>query len=112
MTESQQQAAPQNPPQNDIDALVNLYQSGQMMQAERACRELLRTYPQSLTVMNVLGAALSGQGKLKESIQVFDKAIQIEPDSAEAYFNRGNALNKLGLLDEAVSSYDKALEFM
>ena len=96
MTESQQQAAPQNPLQDDIAALVKLYQSGQMMEAEQTCRELLKTYPQSLFVMNVLGAALSAQGKLKESVQVFDKVIQLKPDFAEAYFNRGIALMSWG----------------
>ena len=86
------EAETSNPPQNQITALVNLYQSGQMAEAEQACRELLEIYPQSFVVMNVLGAAVSRQGKLKESIQVFDKAIQLKPDYAEAYSNQGVTL--------------------
>ncbi|SVD16634.1 uncharacterized protein METZ01_LOCUS369488, partial [marine metagenome] len=110
VTESQQQAAPQNPLQDEIAALVNLHQSGLMVKAEQTCRELLKTYPQSLFVMNVLGAALSAQGKLKESVQVFDKAIQIRPDSAEIYFNRGNALKAMGQLTKAVQSYERVIQ--
>ena len=77
-----QKGLPQNQsvetlPQDQIDSLVNLYQSGQMTKTEAACRDLLQKYPQSLIIMNVLGGALVGQGKLKESIQEFDKAIQL-----------------------------------
>ena len=52
-----------SPPQDEIDALVNLYHSGQMIKAEQASRELLKPYPQALVAINVLGAALRGQGK-------------------------------------------------
>ena len=69
-----------NPPQDQINAMVALYQSGEMTKTEQACRELLQIYPQTLIVMNVLGGALSGQGKLQEAVQVFDKATQLKPD--------------------------------
>jgi len=98
------------PPQGQISALVNLYNSGQMIETEQACRELLQAYPQSLVVLNVLGGALSGQSKLKESVQVFEKAIQLKPDFINGHYNRGNVLKKLGQLDEAVKSYDKAIQ--
>ena len=49
------------------------------------------------------------QGKLKEAVQAFDKAIQLKPDSAEAYSNRGNALKELGQVEHAVASYDDAV---
>ena len=52
------------PSQVQIDALVNLYQTGQMAKAELACGKLLKSYPQSLAVINILGATLQGQGKL------------------------------------------------
>ena len=60
------QAETTQPSQDQIAALVNLYQSGQMIKAEQACRELLQTYPQPLIAINVLGIALQGQGKVKE----------------------------------------------
>ena len=78
------EAETSNPPQDQINAMVALYQSGEMTKTEQACRELLQIYPQTLIVMNVLGGALSGQGKLQEAVQVFDKAIQLKPDYAEA----------------------------
>jgi hypothetical protein len=54
------QVATENLSQGQINSLANLYQSGQMIKTEQACRELLQAYPQSLLVMNVLGSALRG----------------------------------------------------
>ena len=60
-----------NTPQEQITALVNLYQTGQMEKVEQACRELLQTYPQSLEVINFLGAALKAQGKLQSKMMLW-----------------------------------------
>jgi len=43
-------------------------------------------------------------------MQGYDKAIQLKPDFADAYYNRGNALKNLGQLDEALKDYDKAIQ--
>jgi len=99
-----------NPSQNQIDTLANLYQSGQMAKTESFCRELLQSHPQSLIVINVLGAALKDQGKLKDAIQAFSKVIQLKPDYIEAYYNRGVVLQELGQLSKAVDSYNKAIQ--
>jgi len=64
------QAQMVNPSPDQINALINLYRSGQMTKAEQACRELLRTYPQSLIVLDVLGAVLPRQEQLQEAVQV------------------------------------------
>ena len=100
-----------SPPQDEIDALVNLYHSGQMIKAEQASRELLKPYPQALVAINVLGAALRGQGKLQEAVQAYDKAIQLNPDYAEAHYNLGNTLKELGRSKDAEASYRKAIAF-
>ena len=64
-----------HPSPDQMNTLINLYQSGQMAQAEQACSELLQTYPQSLTVLNVLGTVLAGQGHLQQAVQVFGETI-------------------------------------
>ena len=97
-----------SPSQDQINSLVNLYQSGQMTKTEQACRELLKTYPQALIVTNVLGVALCSQGKLQEAVQVYDRAIQLNPDYAEAHSNLGVALQELGKLEDAEASNRKA----
>ena len=80
-----------DPAPDQINTLINLYHSGQMTKVVQACQELLRTYPQSLIVLNLLGAALAGQGQLQQAVQVFDKIIQLQPDDDQAHSHSGNA---------------------
>ena len=113
MTKLQDYAAPAQAthPSNDhIDGLANHYHSGQMTQAEQASRELLRSYPQSLLVINFLAAALQAQGKSDQALQAYDRSIQLKPDDAKTYDNRGLTLKALGRLQEAVQSYEKAIQ--
>jgi tetratricopeptide (TPR) repeat protein len=99
-----------NPSNDQITALVNLYNSGQMTETEQACRELLQAYPQSPVVTNILGVSLISQGRLQEAVASFDKAIQLKPDYAIAYNSRGATLNQLGQPGEALKSYEKAIQ--
>ncbi len=95
---------------DQFDALINLYRSGQLTEAEQTCRELLQSYPQSSMILCVLGAVLQDLGRLEPAVKSFDQAIQIKPDYADAYYNRGNALQKLGQLEAAVKSFDQAIQ--
>ncbi|MCG6899786.1 MAG: tetratricopeptide repeat protein [Gammaproteobacteria bacterium] len=106
------QAQTANPSQDQMNALVDLYHSGQLVKTEQACRELLQVYPQAVFILNVLGVAFQEQGKFHEAVQAFNRAIELKPDYADAYSNRGNALCDLGQLQEAVASYEKAIQLL
>lgn len=101
----------QNPSRDQINALINLFHLGQLPKAEQSCRQLLKTYPKSLVVNNVLGVVLKETGRLAEAVQAYDKVIRLKPDYAIAYSNRGVALQELGKLKEAMASCDKAIRF-
>ena len=98
-----------NPSQEQIHDLINLYQSGQTAQAGQTCRALLQTFPQSAIILNIHGAVLIKQDRLQEALIEIDKAIQLQPDYAEAYNNRGNAQTAVGNLNAALKDFDKAL---
>ncbi len=98
------------PPQDQVKTLAELYHSGQMTRAEKACEDLLRNFPESLIVLNIWGAVLRKQGKLHNAVMAFDRAIRLKPDYIEAYNNRGNALRDLGKLQEALNDYNKAIQ--
>jgi tetratricopeptide (TPR) repeat protein len=44
------------------------------------------------------------------AIALFERAIEIDPSSAEAYYKRGNVLKNLGQLSAALASYDDAID--
>jgi len=54
------------------------------------------------------GVALGSQGKFKESIPMFKKAAEIDPNNAEAYNAWGISLVNTGKVDEALDKYKKA----
>ena len=56
-----------------------------------------------------MGIALREQGKLDEAIEAYKKALSIQPNNANAYYNMGIALREQGKLDEAIEAYKKAL---
>ena len=55
-------------------------------------------------------AQLDRQGRFDEALGIFDKVLQLQPESAEAYSLRGITLAKLGQLEMALASLDKALQ--
>lgn len=100
--------ARQAPSQNEMAALVALFQTGQYAQLESATRALLATYPDSAFGWSVLGTALQVQGK--DALAVLEKTVALAPDDAEAHGNLANALQQRGRHEAAVASYGRALE--
>ena len=102
MTRSQKLTIEQvaNPSQDQVNGLISLYNSGQMERSLEICRKLLQTYPKSLFLLGILGSTLLKQEKLMETVDVYDRMIQLKPDYAEIYSNRGVVLMKLGRLTE------------
>ncbi len=49
-------------------------------------------------------ALLSGQGKYDEAIKTFDKAIELNPEDADAWYNKGLVLYHQGKYDEAIEA--------
>ncbi|NJO43998.1 MAG: tetratricopeptide repeat protein [Cyanobacteria bacterium CRU_2_1] len=56
------------------------------------------------------GKALYFEGRYEEAITTYDRAIQMQPNHAIAWFSRGVALAKLHQFEEAVQSYDQAIQ--
>ena len=59
---------------------------------------------------NERGIALTEEGNYEQAISEFDKAIELDPDYAEAYSNRGIAYGSQGDFDSAMTDFNKAIE--
>jgi len=92
-----------------IKTLIELYQSGNLDEAETKANELLKDFPDDLTILNVLGVVQDGKGQSEKAIQTYTKALQINDKSAETHFNMGSTLHRLGRSNEARISYEKAI---
>ena len=56
------------------------------------------------------GNILRELDKHEESIECYDKAIELDPKYDNAWNNKGIAFHKLGKNEEALKCYDKAIE--
>ena len=99
----------QDPPQNQIQAIIDLYSRGQFQEVLSQASHLLLEYPRSVVLHNIAGASYKGLGELEKAVEAYTKAISLKPDYAQAYNNLGNALTDQGNLKEAIEAYNKAL---
>jgi tetratricopeptide (TPR) repeat protein len=99
----------QNPPQESVSELVNLYNQGQMEAVIEQAEALTAQYPGAYVVWNVLGASREEIGMFDESIYAYKKSILLKSDFADAHFNMGVALKNHGNFDEALEAFNKAI---
>ena len=99
----------QEPSNNQLQSIVNLYAQGQFQGALDKGSQLLDKFPYSFNLYNIIGATNKGLGKLDEAIKAYTKAISIKPDFADAYYNLGNALRDQGKLKKALEAYRKTI---
>lgn len=97
------------PSQQEVQALILLLNSGQSLPAETSAKTLLKKYPNTFILHNVLGIALDAQHKFEEAVSSYRKAAALQPRQADIHFNIGIALGNLGRIEEAISSYGKAI---
>ncbi|WP_347312003.1 sulfotransferase [Defluviimonas sp. SAOS-178_SWC] len=93
----------------DIRRLLGLLESGRTAEAERLAITLLRLHPASALALNILGTAQAMQGKVAAAEATFRKAIQADPNYAEAYDNLGRFLIDRKREEEAVQLFRKAV---
>jgi protein O-GlcNAc transferase len=84
-------------------------QHGRLADAERIFGEILQRAPNHFGALNLLGIIACQNRAYERAVQLISKAISINPDVAQAYYNRGIALQALKRFQEALVSYNKAI---
>ena len=99
----------QEPPQEKIHSVIDLFANRKKQEAIDKVNALIKDYPKSSLLLNLVGTFYKAIGMPDKAIQSFENAIAIKPDYAEAHNNLGATLQELGRLDMAVKNYEKAL---
>ena len=86
-----------------------LLQQGKLADAERIIGEFLRRAPNHFGALNLLGMIACQNRDYEWAVQLISKAISINPDVAQPYYNRGVVLQTLRRFEAALASYDKAI---
>ena len=98
-----------NPPQEQIDHILNLFKSDQTQQALDFIDTLSKDYPDESLLFNIRGACYAGLGQLDIAVQSYKKALSIKPDYAKAHYNLGGALQELEKMYDSAKSYKNAI---
>jgi tetratricopeptide (TPR) repeat protein len=73
-------------------------------------KDTVNKRPQNVQALTNLGCAYSWAGQSDTALHYFDKAIELNPDYAEAYNNRGADLYRVHRLAEALRDLDEAIK--
>jgi len=98
-----------NPPKDQLNKIINLYRSGQMLQVMGSCRKLLKTYKKSSILLNMLGAALCATGKFEKALKVYKNAVRLDSKNSELHYNLGFVFQNTNQIKMAIDSYKKAI---
>jgi Flp pilus assembly protein TadD len=77
--------------QEEINTALHHYQSGNLHEAERLFRQVLKTHPDDAEVLYLLGTIYGHWGKYDPAIQHIKRALQLNPANAEACLALGIA---------------------
>jgi len=99
-------------PQIEIDNLIKLFSQGRTQEVIDKIQVLDVSYPNIPLLFNILGACHKNLGNLAIATKIFEHAIALKPDYAEAHFNLGVTLKQDGQLITALESYKKSIALL
>ena len=77
---SSEATAGKDPPQSEVQVLVNLFSQGQFSDVLSLAEELLRDYSISAQLHNIKGAAHAKLGQLDRALESFEEALKYLPN--------------------------------
>ena len=100
----------QDPPIEKLRLAVNLLNQKHFKQSLSLSHDMLKAFPKSMILFNIIGASSSGLKQFDDAIKNYKKALKLNPNYAEAYYNMGIAFKNMGSHISAIDCYKKALK--
>ncbi len=94
---------------NVIGRGLALHQQGLLSQAKVAYEQALALFPNHFDALHMLGVIAAQSGDKDLALELLNRAVAAQANSAPAYANRGKVLKELHRLNEAIVDFDKAL---
>ena len=99
--------------QNEMmQVAVALHQTGQLDEAEKLYRKLLKVVPTNTVLLSNLGTIAIQNSDLDAALKLFQRSLLINPDQANTLYNFGIALKELKRVDDALINFDRAIALM
>lgn len=98
-----------DPTKRALADAMDLAQRGELAQAEKIYRGLLKKEPDNVDALRLLGVLCVKRERYDDAAAFFRRAVEIAPDFWKAWINLGTALSEQQRFDEAESAYRSAL---
>ncbi len=95
--------------QQQVSVGLQHHQTGRLLEAETAYRDVLAVDPENIDALHFLGVIAYQRGAHTQAEDLISRALLRNTSNAPAYNNLGNALEAQGKLDEAIVCYEQAL---
>jgi len=95
-----------------LSRIQQLQQTGNLVEAEVACRQALLGTPDAADLLDISGVILSQLGKNDEALGLLTRAVSIAPSNHIFAFNLGTVNAALGKYGEAEACFRKVLAMM
>jgi protein O-GlcNAc transferase len=95
---------------NALSAAVACHQQGDLAEARRLYKLVLRESPDNFDALHLLGVVEAQRGHADRALRLIRDALRINSGAADAHFSRGNVLLQLRRADQALAAFDKTLD--
>jgi tetratricopeptide (TPR) repeat protein len=96
--------------QDAVNALVALYNRGELQAVIDKARQLTETYPDAFALWSILGVSLAQAGDAAAAETALRRARSLNRNSPDVHNNLGNVLKDQGKFGDAQESYRRALQ--
>lgn len=93
----------------NLQSALKHHQAGNLEQAARLYKEILRFRPDNVPALDLLGVVYYQLGNYDLAIESIKKSLHFNHDNPEAYNHLGGALKAKGEIDEAVACFQRAI---
>jgi tetratricopeptide (TPR) repeat protein len=93
----------------DVNQARRCLQAGNLDEAERISRQLLKRNRKDVNALQLLGSIATTRGAYVDAAEYYRTCVRLNPTAAGLHFLYGKACSMLGRYEEAIAGYDEAL---
>jgi tetratricopeptide (TPR) repeat protein len=99
----------QEPPQDQLQAVINLYEQGHFQQALKQVETLAQQFPVSAELCKIKGAIFKALKKFDLSVKFYKMVLDMRPGSYDTFNNIGNVFEAQGEIEKAIEAHSNAI---
>ncbi len=94
---------------SSFERALGLYRSGRAVEAESACRQIVKAEPGNFPALLLLGSIAAERGDFAAAAPYFTEALRLNPNNPDAWDTYGSVLERMGRKDEALAAFERAI---